>query len=137
MPEPELLSIETSAQGKKAVIFDRDKTLMLVLRHLLRKLGFTVYMASTPQSGIDMIENHQPQLLLWELNKRPEVDFHMLHVVRRHGSSMPYVILISTPTTLNVEAPIEVMPQGDVYIKPFEPAELMRRISWLVEHEKI
>ncbi len=137
MTQPAHALSDVSAQGKKAVLFDRDKTLLLILHRLLQRMGFTVYMASTPQNGMDLIENHQPQLLVWELNKRPDIDFHMLHVVRRHGSSMPYVILISTPTTLNDDAPIEVMQEGDVYMKPFEPAELMRRISWLVKNEKI
>jgi DNA-binding response OmpR family regulator len=123
--------------GKKVVLFDRDKTMMLILKRLLHQQGFAVFMATGAQNGLDLIETCRPDLLVWELNRHPEVDFQMLHNARRRATQRPYVILISTPTTLNDDAPIEELHQGDVFMKPFEPADLIRRISWLVSHERI
>jgi len=109
---------------------------MLILKHLLAQLGFSVYMAATADKGLDLVHAQQPQLLVWELNARHETDFNMLQDVQK-DQWRPYVILLSTPQTLDDDAPISQLTSGDVFIKPFEPAHLIRRIKALIKQEKI
>ena len=111
--------------------------MMLIVKYLLDKLGFSVSTAASVQNGLDLIHSQKPQLLVWELDRCAEIDFHMLQDIQKYGLNRPYVILVSTPETLNDDAPIEALGTGDVFIKPFEPAQLIRRIEWLVKHEKI
>ena len=126
-----------TAQGKKVVVFDRDETMTLILKYVLEKQGFSVYTADSVQHGMQLIQARKPQLLIWELSRRPEIDFDMLQGIQHLGGERPYVILVSTPETLNDDAPIESLGHGDVFIKPFEPGLLVRRVEWLVAHEKL
>jgi len=123
-------------RDKHVVLYDRDQTILLVLRHLLKKLGFSVSVVSDPAKGMSLITAEQPQLLIWSLHRQPDIDFHMLQEVQRLDSR-PYVILVSTPETLSVDAPINTLESGDVFIKPFEPSHLMRRIRYLLKQQKI
>jgi DNA-binding response OmpR family regulator len=122
--------------GKRVVLCDRDQTLMLVMKHLLEKLHFSVSVEAQAKKGLGLVESEQPQLLIWGLNKQPDIDFHMLQNVQQY-KKRPYVILLSTPETLTDDAPIEVLGSGDVFIKPFEPTHLIRRIKALMQQEKI
>ena len=121
--------------GKRVVLCDRDQTLMLIMKHLLEKLGFSVSLTLHADKGLALIHAEQPQLLIWGLNKNPDVDFCMLQDVQQH-ERRPYVILLSTPETLTDDAPIEALGSGDVFIKPFEPMHLIRRIKSLINQGK-
>ena len=126
----------TAMSPKRVVLFDRDQTILLVMKHLLDKLGFSVSMANSTDQGLELIQATDPQLIVWELGKQPDIDFHMLQEIHRQ-SHRPHVILLSTPETLHDDAPIEYLGTGDVFIKPFEPTYLIRRIKWLVKQERI
>ena len=124
------------ARGKKtAVVCDDDYILAHILRHILEKLGFTVYEAGNGEEGLGLIRSRKPSLVLLDLDMPVKDGIEVLESLGRPGAARTYVIVLSN----HQKRQDEVMALGarEALIKPLESAPFGRKIEGLVRGGEI
>jgi len=117
---------------KKIVLAEDNSTLSLLLKFRLEKEGYELFIAEDGKKAIELIELHNPQLILSDI-------------------MMPYIsgleVISHVRNTLNIQTPIIVfsaagqeemvlkafdLGANDFMGKPFSPNELVIRVKKLI-----
>lgn len=118
------------ADGKKILIVEDDKFLMLILKSRLAKEGFTVIEAGDGEEGIAKARENNPDLLLLDIIMPKVSGFELLETFRSDPqlSQLPVVVA----SNLGQESDIEKarsLGVVDYYVKATTPVEDIVRMA--------
>ena len=110
------------------LVVDDSKSLRTIVSSIVRKLGYTTIEADDGNTCIEIINTHQIDLLLLDLNLPEKNGIEILSYLRHHHFTIP-VIMISG--SRDIEMAVESLKMGayDFLIKPVNPAKLANTIT--------
>ncbi len=117
----------------KILVVDGDLNIQRVLVFALKQEGYEVMVASDGASGVAMVGNEHPDLVLMDA-AMPRLDGYAATAQIRtaeKGSRVPIILLTSEATVQQRVKGLRAGADDDI-VKPFNPAELMARIKALL-----
>ena len=121
------------SHGKTALICDDDAALGALLKHVLSKHGFEVRTASDGQEGLELLAEARPDLLLLDLAMPHRDGLAVLEALKTFEGKRPYTVVVSSHEAgPKLEKASELGAQ-EVWKKPFNAAELIKRVEKLME----
>jgi len=115
--------------SRSILIIDDDKNLLFGLEHLLTRNGYSVQTANSGQSGLEVILNHRPDLVISDVMMPPPDGLELQKILSHDHStqSIPFIFLSGQNSPLEV---VQGIRNGaDDYItKPFDPDLLLARV---------
>jgi len=113
------------------LIVDDCRELRELVSHLFCEAGHRVQCANTGEDALQMVAEHQPDLVLLDLHLDGMDGFETLQRLRAGAASLPIVMLTAFG---NVPAAVRAMKLGatDFIAKPFDNQELMNTAETLI-----
>ena len=124
-------------ETKKAVLCDDDKTTALILRRLLAKIGFSVFIAGDGEEGLALIHAEKPQLLILDLDMPVKNGIAVLEDLQKAPVDDLYTIILSSHEDQQVHDQVQGLGAEEVVVKPFTPADLVKKVKNLIKEGKI
>ena len=124
-------------ETKKAVLCDDDKTTALILRRLLAKIGFSVFIAGDGEEGLALIHAEKPQLLILDLDMPVKNGIAVLEDLQKNPLADMYTIVLSSHEDRQVHDQVQGLGAEEVVVKPFTPADLVKKVKGLIKEGKI
>jgi two-component system, chemotaxis family, chemotaxis protein CheY len=125
---PSLPAQQFWGEGSRAVVIaDDDKLLRRLLRTALPPDGFTVYEADDGDAALQLVDAHNPVLLLLDLSMPRRSGVEVLAVLRTTHPQLPVIVVSAEP---RVELRQQALALGAVEFiaKPFSPMRLLSTI---------
>lgn len=122
---------------KKAVLCDDDKTTTLILRRLLGKLGFSVFIGNNGDEGLSLVRSEKPQLLVLDLDMPVKNGVAVLEELKNDQAVSPYTIVLSAHESKEEHDQMKNLGAKDFLIKPFNPLDLMKKVEQLVKEGQL
>jgi len=111
----------------KILLIDDDQALAPPLREYFSRFGLELISATHPQRGLELLDKEQPELIILDV-MLPDMDGFEVCRTIRHSSSIPIIMLTARGEVMDRVVGLEL--GADDYLpKPFEPRELVARIS--------
>jgi DNA-binding response OmpR family regulator len=117
-----------SAKSQKIVIVEDEPSLVFTLEDTLENEGYSVFVAETGDTAIDIVKEEKPDLMILDLMLPGMSGFDVCKKIRSMNYTFPIIILtardqeIDKVTGLNIGA-------DDYMTKPFGVKELLARIQ--------
>ena len=113
----------TTLDINKILVIDDEESLRVGAQRILSKLGFTVFLASTGQKGLDILAKEPAGIVLLDL-KMPGMDG--MEVLEKIAAIEKNILVIVITGYATVETAISAMKIGayDFIPKPYEPDQL-------------
>lgn len=118
--------------NKTAVLCDDDQTLTQIMQFVLSKQGFDVRTAENGNEALALMKFSKPGLLLLDLEMPERDGFSVLREIAS-GPDRPYTIILSSHESQDIHDQAVALGAREVWVKPFNAAELMTKISGLLE----
>jgi len=120
----------------RAVVVDDEESLSDLLRMALRYEGWDVKSASTGQSGLKLIREHEPDVVILDI-MLPDLDgTTVLQRLRSEGNDVPVLFLTAKDAVEDRIAGLTI--GGDDYVtKPFSLEELVARLRALLRRSAL
>jgi pilus assembly protein CpaE len=118
----------------KVLVVDDDLNIQRVLSFTLKQEGFDVILAGDGETGVALVAEQQPDLILMDA-ALPGIDgYHAITKIRGAEPSGRRVPILLLTTEADVGQRVKGLRAGadDDIVKPFHPAELMARIRALL-----
>jgi two-component system, OmpR family, response regulator len=113
------------------VIVEDDSHITMLLRHSLEMVGFHAYEAATGQQGVELVREHNPDLVTVDLGLG---DVDGIQVCRRiREFSDTFIMVISARAEEIDQLVAREMGADDFVAKPFSPHELQERVTALLD----
>jgi two-component system, NtrC family, response regulator len=117
------------------LIIDDDIAIRTSLSLLLKKEGFEVSSVSTPTEALDFLRQHEPELVLLDMNFSNETTgedgLKMLSLIKKRTPSVP-VILITGWATIDLAVKGMKLGASDFINKPWQNVHLMQSIRTIL-----
>lgn len=123
--------------GKTALVCDDDRMMTRISKLLLTQCGFTVLEAGDGETGLAMIREHRPNLVLLDLQMPGKSGIDVLHELKADGYTGSYIIVLSADDKTALEATVTPLGAHEAMTKPFAPAEFGRRLATLLKDGRI
>ncbi len=114
--------------AEKILIIDEEKPTVEMVSALLRSRGYEVYDAMCAQAGLRMAYQHQPDLVLLDVNL-PDRDGWDVCRQLRELSDMPIIFVSARSGPEYAVKGLDVYLADDYVAKPFHDDELVARIK--------
>lgn len=123
-------------QPVPVIVIDDERDIRDACQRILNRAGCEVNTAPEAQTGLKLIDEHQPWVVLLDL-KMPGVGG--LEVLPRIREKHPEVLVIIITGYATVETAIEAMKRGayDFIPKPFKPDELRLTVGRAIERRRL
>ena len=121
------------ADKKILVVDDEPKVLELIKAYLIKD-GYQVLTAVDGQEALAKVQNHQPDLVILDLNL-PEIDGLKVCSSIRSQSNMPIIMLTARDDEVDKVVGLE-LGADDYVTKPFSPRELAARVSAVLRRSR-
>lgn len=116
------------AEPYKVMLIDDDKGVHVLMRRIIEDAGYRYCAAYDGESGLKMLANEHPDLLLLDVMMPGMNGFDVCTKIREQGRRIP-IIFLSAKGDI-VDKSIGFKAGGDDYVvKPFSPDELLLRIE--------
>lgn len=115
------------ANNEKILVIDDSREMLLVMKHLLLNNGYTPLLAENGLTGLNMVEEHNPDLIVLDLNM-PIVDGWQVCKKIREKSAVPIIILTAAHVTDEDTVRGLELGANDYITKPFNPHILIARV---------
>jgi two-component system, OmpR family, KDP operon response regulator KdpE len=112
---------------EKVLVIDDSWEMLLVMKHLLTNNGYTPLLAESGLAGLEMVAEHDPDLVMLDLNM-PGVDGWQVCEQIREKSAVPIIILTAAHVTEEDMVRGLDMGANDYVTKPFNKQLLLARI---------
>lgn len=119
----------------KLIIIDDDQEIINVLQDSLTALGFIVDGAKDGQTGLELINKNEYDLIILDL-VLPDINGEQVcKTIRSNGKSLPIIILSAD---YKIDSKIHLLDLGadDYLTKPFAISELIARVQALLRRPK-
>lgn len=118
----------------KILIVEDDHELLNALTDTLTIEGYNVYQASNIKNALKMIENHDPDIVISDVNFNEEDDnslesgLDLLKTTRKNNHLIPFIFMTAYAS---VDKAVEALKLGaiDYLVKPFEVDQLINLID--------
>ena len=124
------------SSGETLLIVDDDPAIQLVLADRLEALGYQVITAADGRTGLALLDQASPQLVLLDL-QLPDMDgLEVLKAMRQREAEVTVVIITAYGT---VERTVQAMREGayNFITKPFEPDHIALTVQRALERERL
>ena len=114
------------------LIVDDEKSNLNVLGHTLRR-EYTVYMAKTGKTGLEIADEFLPDLILLDI-VMPDMDgYEVLSILKSSDrlKNIPVVFVTGLTSKENIENGMSLGAAGYIF-KPFKASEILEKVSGLV-----
>ena len=119
--------------GKKVLIADDEPNIVTALEFLLQRNGYEVYIARNGDEALELVEQHQPDLVLLDVMMPLKSGYEVCQRMRERTDWRHIKIIMLTAKGRDVEMSKGLSIGADLYItKPFSTQELMARINGLL-----
>ncbi|GJM39833.1 MAG: DNA-binding response regulator [Ardenticatenaceae bacterium] len=112
---------------EKVLVIDDSREMLLILKHLLLNNGYVPLVAENGLAGLQMVEEHNPDLIILDLNM-PVVDGWEVCEQIREKSAVPIIILTAAHVTSEDTVRGLELGANDYIIKPFDAQVMVARI---------
>ena len=119
---------------KKILIVDDEPDIMKSVSFRVKKAGYGVVEATDGQEGLDMARSEKPDLILldWRLPIKDGGEVYQELKADDDLKDIPVIILTASRETESLDVKLKNIGAKYVLIKPYEPAELLQKISELI-----
>ena len=115
------------ANKEKVLVIDDSREMLLVMKHLLFNNGYTPLLAENGLTGLKMVEEHNPDLIVLDLSM-PIVDGWQVCQQIREKSAVPIIILTAAHVTDEDTVRGLDLGANDYVTKPFNQQVMLARI---------
>jgi DNA-binding response OmpR family regulator len=116
----------------KAVLCDDDRTGTLILKRLLEKAGFSVFIGQNGKEGLALVRAERPSLLILDLDMPVLNGIQVLEEIRRAEEKLPYTMVLSAHESAEDAAQVKSLGAREMLVKPFKPSELVQKLTNLL-----
>lgn len=121
---------------KNAVVCDDDRTMSGIVGRLLGKAGFNVFTAENGDDGLSLIRAQSPKLLVLDLDMPVKDGWSVLRELKG-GTQKPYIIVLSAQESADSREMAITLGADEALVKPFNPAQFLKKIETLVKERKL
>jgi two-component system, OmpR family, response regulator VicR len=115
----------------KAVLCDDDRTTTLILKRLLEKAGFTVFVGGNGKEGLALVGADHPRLLVLYPDMPVKNGIQVLTELKQSGESLPQILVLTAHESPEDEAQVKSLGALEMVVKPFKPSELVLKLQGL------
>ncbi len=136
---PDSLPLPAVAASPRATILavDNSPPNLELIRTLLEPAGYAVLAARTASEAMDLLQQHQPDLILSDLHMPGRDGYMLIHAIKAdpHLRSIPFLFLSST--IWNAEDQRKGLDLGAArfLLRPIEPQKLLQEIEACLKGE--
>lgn len=118
----------------RIVIIEDDPTIRQLLSKKLSPEGFDCVLMANATSGLKACRDHKPDVVLLDVHLPDQNGIEVCKTLKADPELRHIPVLIVTGESRGVEKKIEGLDAGadDYILKPFSPAELLRRLQNIV-----
>jgi DNA-binding response OmpR family regulator len=113
------------------VVIEDDAAIADLVEMYLRRDGYQVHQAADAETGLEVIRNRQPSLVILDVGLPGVRDGIDLCKAVRASSDVPIIMLTARDSEIDRVLGLE-MGADDYVVKPFSPRELMVRVKNLL-----
>lgn len=117
---------------KKIVLAEDNSVLSLLLKFRLEKEGYKLFMALDGKQAIELIEEHNPELILTDIMMPFVSGLEVISHVRNKLNKQTPIIVFSSSGQEEIVLKAFDLGANDFMSKPFSPHELVIRIKRLL-----
>jgi len=117
---------------KKIVLAEDNSTLSLLLKFRLQKEGYDLFIAADGKEAIELIEEHQPELILSDIMMPYISGLEVISHVRNKLEMKVPIIVFSAAGQEEMVLKAFSLGANDFMGKPFSPNELVIRVKRLL-----
>lgn len=119
--------------ARKVLIADDEKNIVISLEFLLKREGFEVLVAGDGEAALQMVAEHQPDLVLLDVMMPKRNGYEVCQRMRERPEWRGIKIVMFSAKGRDVEVSKGVSLGADLYVtKPFSNAELVAKINALL-----
>jgi len=107
------------------------------MEFVLTKKGFEVRIAENGLLAMQLLSSTAPGLLFLDLEMPKKDGFSVLEEIRTANAGKPYTIVLSSHESQETHDRAVSLGADEVWVKPFNPAELLKRVEGLMLQGKI
>ena len=117
----------------KILVLDSKVNMAESIGLMLARAGYECTTSAAPEKLRDLITEHQPDLIVTDLNMIGRTGMEVLDLVKKEYSRLPVIIMTAYAT---VDAAVEAVKKGaaDFISKPFHSDELILKIKKALSH---
>ncbi|HEY9222472.1 MAG TPA: response regulator transcription factor [Lutibacter sp.] len=120
------------SDAKKIVLAEDNSTLSLLLKFRLEKEGYKLLLAVDGKEAIEMIEQHDPELILTDIMMPFISGLEVISHVRNKLNKQTPIIVFSAAGQEEMVLKAFNLGANDFMGKPFSPNELVIRVKRLL-----
>lgn len=120
------------SDAKKIVLAEDNSTLSLLLKFRLEKEGYNLLIAVDGKEAIEMIEQHDPELILTDIMMPFISGLEVISHVRNKLNKQTPIIVFSAAGQEEMVLKAFNLGANDFMGKPFSPNELVIRVKRLL-----
>lgn len=109
------------------VLVEDDPNIASLVDMYLRQDGYRVFQASDGSTGLDLIKQHRPKIVILDIGLPGDVDGIQLCRELRASSDVPVIMLTARDGEIDRIVGLE-LGADDYVTKPFSPRELVARV---------
>jgi DNA-binding NtrC family response regulator len=127
-------AVETS--GETILVADDDPYVGKILVDRLQSLGHQVLLAMSGKGVFELLERHDPQVALMDINMPDITGIEVLKELRRRGRDFPVVMITAYGS---IDLAVEAMREGayDFIPKPFKPDHVALVVGKALEQQRL
>lgn len=127
---------------RRVLLVEDNPDIRLTLRSNLEYEGFAVVEATNAREGIDLVEAHQPDLVVLDLMLPVKDGWWFLREVQQCPAPRPMVMVLTARSGQGERLMAQTLGAAAFMEKPFEPAEVVNKIRSLIgprdtEHRRV
>lgn len=123
-----MLMFDSSVNAPRIIVVDDNTFTLRIVQHALEQAGYQVVTAVSGNDALKLINRHGiPHLAIVDLHMPGMSGFEFCHAIREF-TDMPIIMLTAVSTSETVVKGIEQFAE-DYIIKPFNPSEMVARVS--------
>ena len=120
------------SDAKKIVLAEDNSTLSLLLKFRLEKEGYKLLIAADGKEAVDLIEEHNPELILTDIMMPFISGLEVISHVRNKLNKQTPIIVFSAAGQEEMVLKAFNLGANDFMGKPFSPNELVIRVKRLL-----
>lgn len=124
----------------RILVVDDDPDITYALSLFLKAEGHDVRIAASRAAGMKELESYDPELMVLDvMMEQPDDGIAMAQELRRSGRRLPIVMLTSVGkvTGMSFGRDDDLVPVDAFFEKPVAPAELLRKVSDLLQKQGV
>ena len=123
--------------SKRVLIVDDEPDVLRLVALRLKKSGYEILAASDGKEGFDIISSEKPDLVLLDL-RLPNMDGVDICKQVKNDEVLRHIPIILFTATSDIEVADKAKEAGanDYMVKPFEPDELLEKISGIIQDKQ-